>query len=577
MEILILFALGYVAYLHSQLTGVRTDIKNLQNKSQNLPQATPAPLSQSHKVDAAQATVQREPVAVENVQSGIDTKPKEPAFIAWVKEDFFVKLGALLLLIAFGWFVNYAFANDWIGPMGRITLGLGAGVLIMLLGIWRITTHKQQGGIFTVLGSAVILLTCFAAREVYDMFTPATALTLMFMSITFAALVSVRYRSEKIAIASLLLAGVAPFMTNSPDPSSFTLFSYWLVVVVGTLWVVKITASNKLTAIALMITGLYSAPFIAGYGVSSEDKLIGLLFAFVFTSVFFMTNIISILHKKIEGAKQGHTVIALLIGLYLVAWVGFAAPEQWQSMLYVAWMLVFSMGAFVVYWKTNNRAPFYIYSTVGIGLLAAATAAEFDGAVLTIAYSVELFVLMAVLATVLKDYMVTSKATLLFIGLGLLSFNHLSPYFWEDGFLHVHFFALLFVMMAFLSVGFLLFTTKEPNTKKSDVPVALTIIGFVYGLALVWLVTHSVLLDDIATTVSLILYTLLGIGLFVKGKIMESKVITTIGAVLLGGVVLRLLFIDIWQMDLIERVITFGAIGILLISTAFIGKKQLDK
>jgi uncharacterized membrane protein len=58
---------------------------------------------------------------------------------------------------------------------------------------------------------------------------------------------------------------------------------------------------------------------------------------------------------------------------------------------------------------------------------------------------------------------------------------------------------------------------------------------------------------------------------------MESKVITTIGAVLLGGVVLRLLFIDIWQMDLIERVITFGAIGILLISTAFIGKKQLDK
>jgi uncharacterized membrane protein len=571
MEILLLFVIGYVAYLHSQLTGIRNDIKSLQNKSQNTaPEIPVSAQAQTTVPEAAQAATT---TFAPQTQNAVITPAPEPAFITWVKEDFFVKLGALLLLIAFGWFVNYAFANDWIGPMGRITLGLGTGVLILFLGVWRIQTHKQQGGIFTVLGSAVVILTTFAAREVYDFFTPATALMLMSLSVIFVAFVSVRYHSEKIAIASLLLAAVAPFMTNSTDPSSLTLFSYWLVMVVGTLWVVKVTASNTLTALALLITGFYSAPLILGYGVSSEDKLIGLLFSFVFTAVFFIANIVSIAHKKTDTAKQGHTITALLTGLYLVSWIGFAAPEQWQSMLYIAWMLVFSMGAFAVYIHTNNRAPFYIYSAVGVGLLAAATAAELDGPLLTIAYSVELMILMFVLATVLKDHAVTFTSSLLFIGLGLSSLWHIDPYLWRDGFMHAHFAALLCVTVAFFSAASLLFRTKNEG-KTSQVPIVLTIIGLLYSLLLVWLVTHSVLVDDSATTVSLIIYTLLGITLFVKGKIVNSTVVTVVGALLLGSVVARLLFVDIWQMDIVGRVVTFGAIGILLISTAFIGKKK---
>jgi hypothetical protein len=42
--------------------------------------------------------------------------------------------------------------------------------------------------------------------------------------------------------------------------------------------------------------------------------------------------------------------------------------------------------------------------------------------------------------------------------------------------------------------------------------------------------------------------------------------------VVLGGVVLRLLLIDVWQMDLVGRIITFFVVGTLLLSTAFIKK-----
>lgn len=63
------------------------------------------------------------------------TEPTGPTaserFVAWLKEDWLMKLGAMLLLIGFGWLTTYAFLSNWIGPMGRIALGIVAPVLFL--------------------------------------------------------------------------------------------------------------------------------------------------------------------------------------------------------------------------------------------------------------------------------------------------------------------------------------------------------------------------------------------------------------------------------------------------------------
>ena len=123
-------------------------------------------------------------------------RPDEPGAMEnlghWIKEDWLLKLGALLLLIGFGWLVTYAFLNNWIGPMGRIAMGIIAGVAILALGSWRIQSQSHQGKIFLLLGSTVILLTVFAAREIYGYFTPLTALITMFLSTAYVAFVGVK-------------------------------------------------------------------------------------------------------------------------------------------------------------------------------------------------------------------------------------------------------------------------------------------------------------------------------------------------------------------------------------------------
>ena len=100
-----------------------------------------------------------------------------------------------------------------------------------------------------VLGSTVILLTLFAAREMYD-FPPLTTLSVMFLSTAFVAIASVKYNRRSLALASLILAGVAPLLTNSPSNNYVALFSYLLVVTLGAIWIVVLTGRRELTAAA---------------------------------------------------------------------------------------------------------------------------------------------------------------------------------------------------------------------------------------------------------------------------------------------------------------------------------------
>lgn len=562
---------AYAAYLGTKLTRLENEVKQL--RSGQMTRAGDVPMSAPEAADIYATRMQAQEVShasqlVTHESSGVHQ------FLAWLKEDFFVKLGAFLLLVAFGWFVNYAFANNWIGPMGRITLGLVAGVCIMGLGVWRIQVQKHQGGIFTVLGSTVVLLTVFAAREVYDFFTPGIALAIMFMSVVFVAFLSVRYRSENLALAGLVLAGIAPFLTNSPEPDVFVLFSYLVVVVLGTLWVVRITGSNALTFAALMVSFFYSVPLWVSTG--KEEQLIGLLFAFAFTTIFFVSNVLGIIGRTAPEARKGQIVTALFTGLFLILWVAIAAPVQWQSMLYVAWMLVFTSGAFVVYTFTRYRVPFYIYASVGVALMAAATAVELDGALLTIAYTVEAASLVFVATSLLKDSTVAKHLCWLFAGPIVLAFEHMNSHYWRDGFMHEHFFALLILSFSLMIVGSVLFALHQGNRETAYAPVVMAVGGIMYLLVLVWLVMHSVMADDAATTLSLVVYTVLGLAMFIRGRLRGDRTVLMVGGLLLGFVVARLLLIDVWQMELFGRVITFGAIGVMLISTAFIGKGKKE-
>ncbi|OGE80743.1 MAG: hypothetical protein A3H72_02020 [Candidatus Doudnabacteria bacterium RIFCSPLOWO2_02_FULL_48_8] len=567
MELLLFIGVIILFVLVFNLKGRVSRLERELHKAQN----NPAEQSQIQ----AQVPGQMPPTLTQPQPAAapIQLGPNWPTlFFNWLKEDWLLKLGALLLLIGFGWLTTYAFLNNWIGPMGRITLGIVAGALILILGWWRIRTWIHQGSVFMVLGSTVILLTIFAAREIYGFFTPVTALAVMFISVAFVATASVKFKVKSLALVSLILAGIAPFLTNSPQSDFVQLFSYLIVVVLGTIWIVAITGWRDLTVAALLLVVFYSAPHFLY--ISTYRSLL-LPFAYGFAAIFFLTNTLGILKRKV-GDVLPDIIAAGGNGLFLLIWIWVAAPDQWKSLIISAWMIVFVSGAFLIFKLTRRNEPFYVYAGVGVAMIAAATAAQLQGAALTIAYTVEAAIICLVAYLLLKDLDISKRLSMLLIGPVLLSFSSVTSRAWSVGVIHEDFFVLLILGLAIFGLGLFFFLeTKLIKTKPDQLEVILLVAGSMYFYLLLWLSLQAGLVNkDLAVMIALIIYTLIGLAIYIYAGLKESKELRVYAGLLLGFVVLRLLFVDVWKMQLAGRIITFFLIGALLMSTAFIGRKK---
>lgn len=530
-----------------------------------------------HRDQIEQAFQQTKNVITQNhIQEEVDTTPDMfDALATWFKEDWLMKLGALLLIIGFGWLTTYAFLNNWIGPMGRITLGISFGIIFMIIGWVRIRKFVNQGGVFLVLGSTTILVTVFAARTLYDFFDPLTALVVMFLSTACVAIISVRHNTRILAVLSLLMAGIAPLLTKPPESNYIILFSYLLIVIIGAIWIVFITGAHELTMLSLLIIFAYSAPHLlspTSFPLVQNGTL--LYFAYGFAILFFITNTIGILKNKDEDISLD-LITASGNGLFLLMWITQVVPKQWQSLVIVFWMLVFTVGAFLLFRKTNKKESFYVYAGVCIVMLATATAVELSGPALVIAYIIECTLITLSTYLIMRNVQTALYTTLLFIGPMVLSFKSIFSNAWLYGIIHNDFFVLGIFSSVLLGLGLFFSDHTKDDTESSSWNTVLVTIGSLYVYILLWLSLKAGIQNtNTAILISLIIYTIIGLILYFYGLAHNKKSIRLHGAILVGFVVLRLLFVDVWRMEIAGRIVVFFAIGALLISTAFLRKKK---
>ena len=490
----------------------------------------------------------------------------------WFVEDWPMKVGSLLLLIGLGWFVSYAFMNNWIGEMGRIMLGLLTGALIMILGEWRIRGFKNQGAVLLSLGASVVLLTTFAGREIYSFFTPVSALGIMFLSVAFMALSSVRHNSKALAGLAVVLSGIAPLLTAA-RPEVFELFTYLLVVSVGVLWITALTGWRFLAPVSVSIVILYTlAPFT---GLMALDKSAMFIVSSLFSVLYFIANMLSVMNTKKVTSHDIYTASAS--AFLAVLWILISISEEWRSLVTAGWAVLFAGASFAVYKITKESAFAVVYYTIAIAMIGIATAMELSGAVLTLAYIFEISLVSVSVWFALGNTKAAQDISVLLLIPAFLSLGSFVSPAWRSGVLHSDFFVLFFMFIALCGLGYFFYRNRytEHNPPSVGKAVFSIIAGFVYLLGLIWLSFHAYFKEgDTATIISLVVYTAIGMTSYIKGKLISSKALLVSGGALLGLVVARLLFIEVWNMALLGRITIFILIGVLFISTAFIGRSK---
>src|SRR4030095_1229496 len=110
-----------------------------------------------------------------------------------------------LILFATAFFLKYAFDNRWIGELGRVAIGVAAGVIMTALGfkyhrrVWRIFSQILTGG-----GIVLLYLSAYAAFGYYNLVPQKAAFSYLAILVAEAAGLALLYNAPAIAIMALV-------------------------------------------------------------------------------------------------------------------------------------------------------------------------------------------------------------------------------------------------------------------------------------------------------------------------------------------------------------------------------------
>lgn len=146
-------------------------------------------------------------------------------------------VAAVLLLFGAAFFLRYAFENNWIGPMGQVSLGVLAAVALLGYGWW--CDRLRNGGVFsqvvTAAGLLLLYLTTFAAFGYYTILTRDTGAVFLVLIVAGGALLGVLYNARAVALLTVIGGLIVPLLMHSPHDRYQQLFVYLGVLNAGVL------------------------------------------------------------------------------------------------------------------------------------------------------------------------------------------------------------------------------------------------------------------------------------------------------------------------------------------------------
>ncbi|MCH7605024.1 DUF2339 domain-containing protein, partial [Patescibacteria group bacterium] len=125
--------------------------------------------------------------------------------------NWMVKIGIAAVTLGVGFFLKLAFDNDWIGPTGRIILGIAGGFVLMGLGEYWKKKYAHYAQILTGGGIIILYVTIYAAHTLYELLGPFSAFGFMALVTVTSGLLAIRYNQATVAVIGILGGFMTPF------------------------------------------------------------------------------------------------------------------------------------------------------------------------------------------------------------------------------------------------------------------------------------------------------------------------------------------------------------------------------
>jgi uncharacterized membrane protein len=511
----------------------------------------------------------------------IAKEPTASDLEALIGGRWFNRIGIIALLFAVSYFLKLAFDNNWIGPAGRVAIGILLGAVMLPWSEWLLArgySYFSEG--IAGLGEATLFVSVWAGCQYYTLFTRQTGFAALVLVTVTMAYLALRRDSQRIAFLSLLGGLLTPALMSTGKNEQVMLFSYLLCLGLAALVVSWRRNWHSLLPLAFGGTFLY---FWQWYD-SFYNRVLFLERTLLFATLFFFLYAVT---PVLRGFRQSNlTTMDLFLvagnaGSYSLALHVMLWPE-YRGVLALLFLLL-AVGHLMVaaVWSgtdsPRSSVPRFLYLGLAVAFLTAAFPTRFDGNTVTLLLALE----GGALAWLGFRYHGALLRPAGYILLGVAAFRLLvdppsaAMFLWNERF------ATYLVLIA----GFLapLWAASDSGSDSEEAEVAcLSVTANCFALLAlsleIWDYFGRVSLStdhSLAQHLSIsVLWTCYAAILITFGLIRQSALLRWQSLILLGVVVAKVFFVDLSSLDRVYRIVSFFILGSVLLAVSFMYQRR---
>lgn len=221
------------------------------------------------------------------------------------------RIGIIAILIGVAYFLKYAFDSGWIGPGGRVAIGLIAGLAVI---VWSESFRSKGSPAFSyslkAVGIGILYLSLWAASQRYHLVPPSVAFVAMILVTASAITLALTQDAEILAVYAMIGGFCTPALVSTGQNHEVVLFSYVTLLDLAILATISFKPWRRIVWGAMLGTAIMYVGWAVEYYYKSE-RPVTVLFATTFFAIFAMVPLLTPLTRSRWHRGFSITLMAL--------------------------------------------------------------------------------------------------------------------------------------------------------------------------------------------------------------------------------------------------------------------------
>lgn len=511
------------------------------------------------------------------------------------------RIGIAAVLIGISYFLKFAFDNNWIGPAGRVTIGLLAGVAVV---VWseRFRAKGYQAFSYSLkaVGIGALYLSLWAAFQIYNLIPSGVAFVLMLVVTSATAAMAWAQDAQLLAAFALTGGFATPVLLSTGQNREMALFSYVALLDLGTLFLVVFKPWRRLLIMSYAGTLLLYVGWYSSFYTRNQLDLT-LTFATLFFAIFAIAPLVT-LQPDGEAALLASVPAFLAFVNAVVYFLQAYAMIQDVDQSYMAWFALALAAVYIFLSRqvqTRKITPgatqllHYLHLAVALGFITVAIPIRLNAHWITIGWFVEAGVLLWVGSRIASELLNVFALAALALGVArLLVIDN----FWTTQLIFNMRMATYTVAVAVLGAVAWYASRRTDEAGRTVAAAAIVALNFLALIALSYEVAdyyarqtmsfqpgqhwtaaygrnwRRVQIERDFTYSAL--WMAYGAMLMVIGFFRRSAFVRWQALVLIAVTIVKVFVYDVSQLDRGYRIVSFIVLGVLLLAISFLYQRD---